>query len=118
MKYQGLIFGLSLFITTVNTLYWILDDSCFIVGDQPVINTYATFDMLTPPNDVELFYPVTPYTTLLLTTDRKYISGQLLKIGIHDVEKYNMLEVRASREQVYAKDSAQLKNICNYTVRK
>lgn len=84
------------------------EDSHFIVGDQPVVNTYSTFNMLTPPNDMELFYPVTPHTALLLTTDPKYVSGQILKIGIHEVEKYNTLEIRASREQSFAKDKAQL----------
>jgi len=84
------------------------DSNYFIVGDQPVINTYATYDMHNPPVDVEFFYPITPYTAVLLTTDRKYASGKILKIDTHDVEKYNMLEVRASKEQVFAKDSTQL----------
>lgn len=84
------------------------EDSCFIVGDQPVVNTYSTFNIQTPPNNMELFYPVTPHTALLLTTDQKYVSGQTLKIGIHEVAKYNELEIRASREQFFSKDKAQL----------
>lgn len=84
------------------------EDSCLIVGDQPVVNTYSTFNMQTPPDDVELFYPVTPNSALLLTTDRKYVSGQTLKIDIHEVAKYNDLEVRASKEQIFSKDKAQL----------
>ena len=52
------------------------EDSYFIVGDQPVLNTFSTFDMYTPPTDVELFYPVTPHTALLLTRNRKHKSGQ------------------------------------------
>lgn len=84
------------------------EESCFIVGDQPVTNTYSTFNMQTPPDKMELFYPVTPHTALLLTTDRKYVSGQTLKIGIHEVAKYNALEVRTSRELIFSKDRAQL----------
>jgi len=48
------------------------NDSHFIVGDQPVVNTYSTFNMLSQPTDVELFYPITPYKALLLTTDPIY----------------------------------------------
>ncbi len=85
-----------------------VEDSCFIVGDQPVLNTFLTFDMYTPPNDMELFYPVTPHTALLLTTDQKYGSGQILKIDAHEVAKYNTLEIRSSREQSFAKDKSHL----------
>ena len=80
------------------------DDSRFIVGDQPVVNTYSTFNMLTPPNDVELYYPITPQKALLLTTDLKYTNGQKLMIEKHKVTYYNMLELKASRELVFAKD--------------
>lgn len=90
-------------------------DGCFIVGDQPVINTYSTFDMLTFPDDVELFYPVTPHTALLMTKNPKYKNGQIFMIGVDEVEKYNKLEVRISREQVFAKESVQLEILrrCN-----
>lgn len=84
------------------------EDSCFIVGDQPVVNTWSTFDKQAPPDKMEFFYPVTPHTALLLTTERKYVSGQTLKIGIHEVAKYNALQLRASREQIFSKDKAQL----------
>ena len=84
------------------------EDRFFLVGDQPVVNTYSTFNMLTPPNDMELFYPITPHTALILTTDRKCESGQILKIGAHEVAKYNILEVKSSREQFFAKDKSHL----------
>jgi hypothetical protein len=89
------------------------EDKFFIVGDQPVVNTYSTFNMLTTPNDVELFYPVTPHTALLLTTNPKYTSGQILKIDDHEVAKYNTLEIIASGEQSFAKDRAQLEAFAN-----
>lgn len=84
------------------------DDACFIVGDQPVVNTHSTFTMLTPPNDVELFYPITPYSALLLTTDQKFVSGQTVKVAVDEVVKYNALEQRAAREMLFAKESAHL----------
>lgn len=80
------------------------DDACFIVGDQPVINTRSTFNILTNPNDLELFYPITPYSALLLTTDQKYESGQTLKVTANEVAKYNVLEQMAAREMLFAKE--------------
>ena len=58
------------------------EDSCFVVGDQPVVNTFATFDMMTSPNDIELFYPITPCSALLLTSNQDYSSGQIVKINM------------------------------------
>lgn len=84
------------------------ENSYFIVGDQPVVNTHSTFDMMTPPKDMEFFYPLTPYSALLLTTDRKYISGQVLKIGADAVAAYNKLEQCAARELIFAKDKEHL----------
>ena len=84
------------------------DNACFIVGDQPVINTHSTFDMMTTPTDVELFYPVTPHSALLLTTDPKYTSGQILKISDDEVDKYNTLEQRSAKEMVFAKERVHL----------
>lgn len=84
------------------------DNTCFIVGDQPVINTHSTFDMMTTPTDVELFYPVTPHSALLLTTDPKYASGQILKISDDEVHKYNALEQRSAKEMIFAKENVHL----------
>lgn len=84
------------------------DKACFIVGDQPVINTHSTFDKMTAPSDVELFYPVTPRSALLLTNDAKYTSGQILKISDEAVHKYNALEQRAAKEMVFAKERSHL----------
>lgn len=84
------------------------DHACFIVGDQPVINTYATFDMMVAPDNLELFYPITPYSALLLTTDPKYESGQILNISTKQIEQYNALEQRTAKEMVFAIERAHL----------
>ena len=79
----------------------------FIVGDQPVLNTYSTFDM-SSPTDMELFYPITPELAVLLTKNPLYVNGELVDIGKDEVMKYNNLEVRMSEEQIFAKDKIQL----------
>lgn len=83
-------------------------DSYFVVGDQPVINTHSTFDLKTQPKEVELFYPITPNSALLLTADPKYASGQTIKISADKTEAYNQLEQRSACEQVFAKEERQL----------
>ena len=84
------------------------EDINFIVGDQPVINTHATYDTKTVPDKLELFYPITPHSALLLTDDSKYTSGQVLQIAPDEVEKYNLLERKSTRETVFAKERTQL----------
>lgn len=84
------------------------DDTSFIVGDQPVINTHSTFDETSIPDEVELFYPITPHSALLLTRDQKYTSGQAISISCDQVESFNMLEQRSSREMIFAKERTQL----------
>lgn len=57
------------------------DGAQFIVGDHPVVNTFSTFDMMTAPTDVEFFYPVTPYSAVLITTNPEYTSGETASIS-------------------------------------
>lgn len=78
----------------------------FIVGDQPVVNTFSTFDMMTAPADVEFFYPVTPYSAVLVTANPEYTSGEIVNVSSDEVKKYNELEFRTSNEMVFAKESA------------
>lgn len=85
-------------------------DSYFIVGDQPVVNAHSTFDMMVAPKDMELFYPLTPHSALLLTASPEYTSGQILKIDAGEVAVYNKLEQRAARELVFAKEPDHLKS--------
>lgn len=84
------------------------DDASFVVGDQPVINTHSTFDEASIPDEVELFYPITPHSALLLTEDRNYTSGQTISISCDQVANYNSLEQKTSQEMIFAKDSSQL----------
>lgn len=64
--------------------------------------------MMTAPTDVELFYPVTPRSALLLTTAPKYTSGQTVIVSADEVDKYNVLEQRSAKEMVFAKESVDL----------
>lgn len=83
-------------------------ESSFIVGDQPVINTYSTFDMSTQPKDMELFYPITPHLALLLTKNPQYTNGSTVELNTQEIARYNRLEFMLSWEQTFAKDRTQL----------
>ena len=84
------------------------EDCYFIVGDQPVVNTYATYDIQTVPEDVEFYYPITPCSALLLTKERKEMNGRNLGITPDEVNHYNTLEQKSSNELIFAKDPLQL----------
>lgn len=60
----------------------------FVVGDQPVLNTFATGDGLIAPNDVELFYPITPHSALLLTPDSQYKNCESIEVSSYQVLQY------------------------------
>lgn len=82
----------------------------FIVGDQPIINTYSTLDMFTQPKDVELFYPITPHLALLLTKNPQYTNGTIIELNSQEIAQYNRLEFLLSWEQTFAKDKIQLES--------
>ena len=88
-------------------------NSDFIVGDQPVINTYSTFDERIPPKDMEFFYPISPYTALLLTKDQFYSDGQIIKINEDATAKYNQLERSVAKEMIFAREKKHLELYLN-----
>ena len=83
-------------------------DCCFIVGDQPVVNTYMTYDILKAPEDVEFYYPISPHSALLLTKKQKEMNGQILSITPDEVYNYNNMEQKASNEFLFANDPSHL----------
>lgn len=83
-------------------------DGYFMVGDQPILNTYATFDLEIAPQDLELYYPITPSSALLLTKNPKYKNESIVLIESEEVEAYNRLEQEAASEIIFAKERTQL----------
>lgn len=85
------------------------NEECFIVGDQPILNTYSTFDM-SPPKDMEFFYPITPELAVLLTKKPLYANGGVVNIGRDEVIQYNDMEAKMSEELIFAKEKMQLES--------
>lgn len=74
----------------------------FITSDQPVINTCAQDNPTTPPDDIELYYPVSPRLAILLTKIKNDTKINQLELNEKEVTLYNKLMVENSNEQLYA----------------
>lgn len=75
----------------------------FIAGDQPIINMYATEKgCLTPPSELEFYYPISPNIAILLTADQTYFHLEKRVISMEMVEIYNKKIIQQSFEQIYS----------------
>lgn len=78
-----------------------------ITGDQPVINTHADYSIYDETSEFELYYPISPSISLLITSSNKYNGNQsVCEITEDEVNRYNTLIFKASEEQVYANNEA------------
>lgn len=72
----------------------------FITGDQPVINIKSDpLDLITPPQKIELYFPITPKLALLMTDDNK---EEIQDLSEYEIFQFNDLMKNHSREQLYA----------------
>jgi len=75
----------------------------FITGDQPVINIYAIgLQDEEIPEELELYYPLTPQSALLLTKNDKYKAHSVQAISEEDVLFFNKGIYDQSERQVYS----------------
>jgi hypothetical protein len=72
-----------------------------ITGDQPIINTLANKDG-TPPNELELYYPLSPGLGMLLTQRLEIYRNDRGAMTLADVKHYNGLIVSAAHEQIFS----------------
>ena len=83
-----------------------------ITSDQPVINVRALdvpFNM--PPEELELYYPVSPTTALLLQADHPEGGTDTRILNPADVANYNNAMFRLAYSQVFALDERILRSI-------
>lgn len=76
------------------------DDIEFIAGDQPVFNIHKGKDLTTPPNTVELLYPITPKLSLFITENGNSKDRELNK---HECIEINKKILSESYEQIFAR---------------
>lgn len=88
----------------------------FITADQPVVNSCVQDGSPTPPEKVELYYPVSPRLAVLITEDEKKAGMKCSDLCEDDVNLYNKLMVENSLEQLYATSLSALKEYMDCTV--
>ena len=87
---------------------YLLKNECgtpFLTGDQPIINTFATATPKIEPDELELYYPVSPKLALLISNKTNHD----VNCSVEDVLRYNHLIVMQSWENVFAADELILK---------
>ncbi|HXH72117.1 MAG TPA: DUF4238 domain-containing protein, partial [Mariprofundaceae bacterium] len=76
----------------------------FITCDQPVLNVHAAGDLGNKvTNEVELYYPISPARSVLITNDIRYADKSGYPQGNIGVSYYNDLVVMSAFEQVFSK---------------
>ncbi|PDZ39412.1 hypothetical protein CON18_14605 [Bacillus cereus] len=89
----------------------------FITGDQPVINTLTDYSDYTETEKLELYYPITPSLSLLITPSRNGNKDQsILEVQEDEVKLYNDLIFKASYELLFSNDGSVLQSFKNSTV--
>jgi Protein of unknown function (DUF4238) len=71
----------------------------FIAGDQPIVNTHATFREGIEPERLEFFYPLSPTRAMAfvdVSTERPPVASE------DEVERFNEMMVWHSHEQVFS----------------
>jgi hypothetical protein len=103
--------GQSLYVDRKKFKLVLLDndtDTPFITADQPIINLQATHTGK-PPEELELFYPLSPRKAMLLLESSSKRSEFLL--GAASVNNYNMMMVKNSHQQVFSNSKGYLNSI-------
>jgi len=79
----------------------------FLTSDQPIINTFADYtrkDIRLTVEQLELYYPQSPGSGLLITKEHCFRDVTELEIDESKVKQYNSMIVLASEEQLYSND--------------
>ncbi|TGN20640.1 DUF4238 domain-containing protein [Leptospira idonii] len=72
----------------------------FITCDSPVVNTKANFETNEPPVDMEIFYPITPISAVIITTDLHY--NEFIDIENPTIiQKFNRYIIKSHFQQIY-----------------
>jgi len=79
-------------------------DISFITGDQPVINIHANFEKNGETSELELYYPLSPALSLLITKEKNYN----IECSREKVKEYNDIIERQSFTMIFAYDESDL----------
>lgn len=85
-------------------------DVPFITGDQPVINTKATYHSGTNdlPQELELYYPISPTVAILINPKWNWYYAGKRQVTKAEATTYNNLIADASHQELFAQDKSHL----------
>ncbi|HOC78660.1 MAG TPA: DUF4238 domain-containing protein [Methanofastidiosum sp.] len=85
-------------------------DVPFITGDQPVINTKATYHSSTNDltEELELYYPISPTIAILINLKSNEYTTRKYKVTKKEATSYNNLIADASHQELFAQDKSHL----------
>ncbi len=98
----------------LNSTYLLLlqnkSDVPFITGDQPVINTKASYHSSTNdlPEELVLYYPISPTIAVLIDPQRNKYSAEKHQVTKAEATFYNNLIAGASHQELFAQDKSHL----------
>lgn len=109
--------GLNLFLERKQSNFFLLQ--CpkgleFITGDQPVINIQAAGSRSKPPDDVELYYPISPRTALLITKRWQDRDSDLVELSESQAILYNAMMADEAHEQMFSSNREMLLAVMSY----
>ncbi len=88
---------------TMSLTFLHASERMFITGDQPLVNLRVGRDGR-PPDEVELYYPLSPSLGVLFDFDTKEPLATERTLSPDETETYNRVIVDAAHEQVYGAD--------------
>lgn len=74
----------------------------FVTSDQPIVNTRGTMNG-SPPEEYELYYPLSPTRSMLLTPTAGMAQVEHRIITAREVGQWNALIERTAHEQIFAR---------------
>ena len=86
--------GRSFFADRSNFQIVVLDNDTqvpFITSDQPIINVCSDAKSFTPPDKVELYYPLSPTQAMLYLEKATPTAGINQNVSIDEAHRYNMM---------------------------
>ncbi|MHB1546137.1 MAG: DUF4238 domain-containing protein [bacterium] len=81
----------------------------FIAGDQPLINIYPITDENNSPKKLIFYYPISPKIALLIMENTESLKKSISVNDCKKINRWNMLIVEKSCEQIYACSEKTLK---------
>jgi hypothetical protein len=104
--------GRAFFADRRNFQILVLDNDTqvpFITSDQPIINIRADAGSLSPPEKMELYYPLSPTQAMLYLEKSTPVAGINQNVSIDEAHRYNIMMLDHSAFRVFSNSEEYLR---------